>query len=127
MYYPAGNSGESYVNDVYLGFTSGASGAVPTTLTRSNGITSVVRNSTGNYTVTFDDSWVALVDFSGFVNQASYSASGAVHVRIKADALATVATHTVTIETVTAAGAVVDMASGDKLNVRFGCQLINVQ
>ena len=39
---------------LYASFISGASGAVPSALSRSRGITSITHNGTGNYTVVFD-------------------------------------------------------------------------
>lgn len=119
-------SSESYVNDLYLAFTSGATGAVPTTLTRSVGITSIVRNSTGNYTITYDDVYASVLDFSLKVRQASYAAGGACVVQLVGDAIATVATHTLTIQTTNAAGAVVDMASGDVIFGSVSLQTISV-
>ena len=75
--------GEVYVN---LQFTVGASGAVPakgTTGTRMAFIKSVVLSGTSDYTVTFDDGYVALLDWSGTIDQAAYNVAHAAKFTIK--------------------------------------------
>lgn len=57
---------------VYAEITFGASGA-PTLVTTSTlpangaskGVASIAQNSTGNYTITFQDAWIKLLGFSG--------------------------------------------------------------
>lgn len=48
-------------------FTVGASGAPTLTAAQSRGVASVARNSAGKYTLTLDDSYATLFDFSAFV------------------------------------------------------------
>lgn len=60
--------------NVDLTFTAGTAGAVPTTLTRSNGIKSVVLTST-EYLVTFQDIYQELLNVEITVQQASFSAA----------------------------------------------------
>ena len=60
--------------NVDLTFTASTSGAVPTTLTRSKGIKSVVLTST-EYLVTFQDIYAELLNVEITIQQASFSAS----------------------------------------------------
>ena len=60
--------------NVDLTFTAGTSGAVPTTLTRSKGIKSVVLTST-EYLVTFQDVYQEFLSAHPTIQQASFSAS----------------------------------------------------
>ena len=60
--------------DCDLTFTASTSGAVPTTLTRANGIKSVVLTST-EYLVTFQDVYQELLNVQITIQQASFSAS----------------------------------------------------
>ncbi len=60
--------------NVDLTFTAGTAGAVPTTLTRSNGIKSVVLTST-EYLVTFQDIYQELLNVEITIQQASFSAA----------------------------------------------------
>ena len=78
------SSGRNWIDLIWV---SGASGAVPATLTVSNYITSVVHGATGVYTVTFDSAWNALLGFEGFVKQATYSSSGACNIEVTGDAI----------------------------------------
>lgn len=57
-----------------LTFTASTAGAVPTTLTRSNGIKSVVLTST-EYLVTFQDVYQEFLNAEITIQQASFSAS----------------------------------------------------
>ena len=59
-----------------LVFTAGTSGVVPTTLTRSKGIKSVVLTST-EYLITLQDVYAEFLSVSPALKQASFSASAA--------------------------------------------------
>jgi len=114
------------VNRLFLSFTSGASGAVPTTYLVDNGFdtanTPVVRNSTGNYTATLSAVWAAYLSGGGSVRQTAgtYDAAKAFDVKIYAVDLANKTISFVTTRPDT--GVVIDMASGDILDlcVRLG-------
>ena len=113
------------VKDLFVKFTSGASGAVPAALGILGGITSVTRTGTGAYTVQFNQSYYQVVQFCGNVAQATYSSSGACDVRQISDANEA-ANGTVKFLTVTAAGAAVDMSSGDVLHMTLTVQVDSI-
>ena len=58
---PAGGTLEVDVKQLYCTITFGATGAVSASTGTGKGIKSVVRNSTGNYTITLSDQYQALV------------------------------------------------------------------
>lgn len=118
MFFTDQSSEQGGEGAVTLVFTSGASGAVPTTLTRSLGITSVEYAATGQYTVVFQNPCNADLFFGGDVQQASYSASGACALSRRSTTI-TNGIATVVFVTVTAAGAAVAAASGDIITARF--------
>ena len=62
--------------NVDLTFTAGTSGAVPTALTRSRGIKSVVLTST-EYLITLQDVYAEFINVTATNHQASFAASGA--------------------------------------------------
>jgi len=103
--------------NVDLVFTAGTSGAVPSTLTYSEGIASISLSG-NNYTVTFQDGYVAYLNGFGHVIQASYSASGATRVAPSATAVAS-STPTVTLTCYEANGTAIPMATGDELHFTF--------
>lgn len=72
--------GEVAIN---LEFTAGTSGAVPSTLTRRAGITSVVLTATGIYTVVFQDTWYAALAYSANILQATYDVTHATNIVVK--------------------------------------------
>jgi hypothetical protein len=111
-------AGRCFIDLIY---TSGASGAVPSPLGNfAFGITSVTRTGTGLFTIVFDGQASALLNYTLNNHQATYSASGACFVQVTG---VTLSTRTITIQTVTAAGAAVDPASGDILHMTFQFQL----
>lgn len=112
---------EPTVNDMFLTWVSGSSGAVAS-YTRKQGITSVVHGATGVYVVTFDAEWYKLLDWSGWVQQASYSKTGACDIRMTANAIATAGTHTVTFLVVDGDGDAVESTTGDILTISFRVQ-----
>jgi hypothetical protein len=105
-----------------LQFTSGASGAVPTTLTKRNGITSVTRTGTGAYTVVFAERPDAFLGGFGSVQPtgAAYDATLAEDVKVFNMVLSTSTAKFVTVRPDTAA--VTDPASGDIVTVTFVLQ-----
>jgi len=101
-----------------LVFVSGASGAVPATFVRGKGIKSVTRNSAGKYTIVVTRNGSDLIDFDAFVEQASFSLSGAVWGCLISQNVAT-AGGGIVVQFVTAAGAAVDPTTGDTVKVNF--------
>lgn len=104
--------------NVDLIFTASTAGAVPSTLTLADGITSVVKSS-NDYIVTFDDAYVRMLNGHGFVIQASYNAStGACEVKPTAVSIDD-SSPTVTLSFFNAAGTAVALAIGDVLRFTF--------
>ncbi len=106
-----------------LVFTSGASGAVPTTLTRSNGFSTVTRSGTGTYDVVLREVWQASIQAVGTVVQSTWAAAGAAVVNITADTIATDGKFSFNTCKVTD-GTAVDMSSGDILRLSLDLQMI---
>jgi len=110
------SSTQKTTKDIYLKFTSGASGAVPSTLTLRSGVTSVTRTGTGAYTVVLDQYFDHSVGFTQSIQQASYAKTGACDCR-KITSVGSTATFT--LLTVDGDGDAVDMASGDIIELCF--------
>jgi hypothetical protein len=114
-------------NTMWLRWTSGASGAVASIdSTKRYGfavpgaaVAPVVHGATGVYVLNLADVWNDLLDVSGDIMQASYSASGACEVVRTAFSLSA---KTVTILVTTAAGAAVEPTTGDILTVKIELQ-----
>ena len=106
--------GEPGVQTVYLQYTSGATGAIPTALTRSAGFLSVVRTGTGVVDFILNNPAFKLLSWTANVNPASYvfSAAGS-GVNTLVDAVsAAIPKVTVTFRRGDT-GAAVDTANGD--------------
>lgn len=115
------------VVDCFMEFTAGTSGAVPalTAFARRAGIRSVVLTATGIYTVTFQDSVVALLDFHVDILQATYSVTAAGKVVVKpAEVLVSAATPTIALRCYTTNGVATAAAltAGDVLKASFTLQ-----
>lgn len=111
------NSSQGGEETVYVKWTSGASGAVPTTLTNYNNVTSVVHGATGVYVITFafgGPPYSLLAFGPENIMQASYSKAGACKVVQTAVSLTN---STVTILTVDGDGDAVEPASGDIISL----------
>lgn len=65
------------VADVWLMFTAGTAGAIPTDLTYAEFISSVVLDSTGVITVHLQDTYIDVIEIDGTITQASASVSTA--------------------------------------------------
>lgn len=105
--------------NVYLQMTADTAGAVPATFTTSTGIVSVTLANTTDYIVLFDSAYLKLVDFSGFVIQASFAASGACKVAPSAVSFAD-STPTVTVTPYKGSdGTAVVLAVGDVMYCKF--------
>src|SRR5262245_7227410 len=103
---------------VDLEFTAGASGAVPTTLTTSYGITSVTK-STNDYIVKFDDTYFKFLGGFGNIVQATPAAGAAFDPKHTAFNAAAAGGATVTVTPHTAAGATNPLVVGDILQYTF--------
>lgn len=91
---------ENAVVDLYLRVSIGASGAPTLVSGQNKGVLSIVRNSAGNYTITLTDSYRRLLN----AEQKFIVATGvpaAPSMNIVSDNVATLATPTVVIQTVT--------------------------
>jgi hypothetical protein len=106
---------------VDLIFTAAAAGAVPAVLYKADGVASVVLQNTNDYLVTLQDAYIDFLNAEINVQQATYNAStGAVYGNVVAHTIDT--TGTLTIHFYNAAGAIVNLASGDQLRVTFRLQ-----
>lgn len=92
------------IADVYLMFTAGTAGAIPTTLTYAEYIESVTLDSTGVITVNLQDAYVDCIGCEGNIEQASDSAATARYV-VPAD--------TTDVGDATAPKVVVNLIAGD--------------
>ena len=118
---------ESGKAGIDLEWTSLVSGGVPALLTSGfphsgmGQVASVVHGATGVYTITFTDQWFDLLQFDGWVIQATYSAAGACNVRVTANNTGAAAKTLVLLVT-NAAGAAVDPTTNDVLYVNLRMQ-----
>lgn len=125
-YFSDDTANESGQVELYLQYTSGATGAIPTTLLRSSGFglgstAAIARTGVGLFTIQFDQIWaLKYLDFNGVFQQAAYSAAGACEVQILTDTVAT--NGQMTIEVTNAAGAAVDPANGDIVTYHWTMQ-----
>ena len=116
------------VNYVDLGWTSGATGAVPASYPGGTGwnrtsdeIKSVTRTGTGAYTIALSGPWyAAMARFQAWTLQATYANTGACSVYIVEDHSTNTTTPELKILTTNAAGTAVDMATTDQINLTFG-------
>lgn len=106
------------VIEIDLVFTAGASGAVPSTLTASTGITSVTK-STNDYLVVFDQTYLLALGGSGNVLQASVDATKAFTVKMTAVNAGASGGATATVSPYNASGTAQPLVSGDILSFQF--------
>lgn len=109
-------SSEKMPCNLYAQITFGASGA-PTLNYGGSSISSVVRNSAGDYTITFRDVWYRLMGVDHVFNSGN-SAPAAPEMWIKANSVATLGTQTLRI-VFNAAGVATDPASGEIVYIKF--------
>ena len=120
--YPA-KSGDLTTTTLHLVLPIGAAGAVGTA-TRSHEFVAAApatHDATGVYSALLRESWVALLGYHLNCKQATYSASGACEVTLKTDSVSA-STPKVVVEVRTAAGVLVDPASGDILFLTLDLQ-----
>jgi hypothetical protein len=113
-----GASFHAGVTDIFLEFTAGTSGAVPSVLTTSAGIASVVLSGTGLYTVTFQDTWFKALDYNCNILQVTYSATHGGTVRVT-PANFTNNSIALQVTTTDGVGTAVALTSGDVLKATF--------
>ena len=104
------------VKRVYLKWTSGSSGTVPSTLTVSNTVISVTHGATGVYTVVLAQSFYQSLNMEQNIMQASYSKTGACKVIKTA---VTPSTGTIVLLVVDGDGDAVDPTTNDVIEVTF--------
>lgn len=103
----------------------GSSGAPTLSAADSLGITSVVRNSTGRYTITLDDKYNALLQVVESRQLASGAPSAVGGMVIRSETVAS--TKTIVIEFVDASGVAVELASGSTLRLKIDVKNSSVQ
>lgn len=104
--------------NIYLQFTAGTSGAVPTTFASKTGIVSVTK-STNDYIVLFDSAYLKLVDYNIQIQQLSFAATGTCYGNISARSF-TDSTPTVTMSFYRGSdGTAVALTEGDIVTARF--------
>ena len=107
--------------NVDLTFTAGSAGAVPSALTRAQGIKSVVLTST-EYLVTFQDIYQEFLNMEATVHQASFAAAGAAYASPTTVNVGASSTNPNTVGVTFCKGSdgtAVVLASGDTCYVRF--------
>ena len=109
--------------DVFLEYTSGATGAIPAVLDHAKGIASVVRNSQGNITVTFNDGYLGIAGIDGSIEQATPSFVTAWMIGMPVTAVGatppTVTFDTLGADAVSGLFTAQDTLAGDKVRVHF--------
>lgn len=107
---------ESSIVDIYAKVAIGAAGAPTLNTAQSKGVSSIVRNSAGRYTITFQDSYVRTMAAKGSFIVATTPASP--NMSIVSDNIATLATPTVVVQFSTG-GVATDPASGETALLQF--------
>lgn len=99
----------------------GATGAPTLSAANSMGITSITRNSAGNYTIVLNDTWVKFLGFHATIVDSGAQTVATVYV--VSETVATAATKNIVIQCSDFAGAAVDPRNGATL--RFEIVLNN--
>lgn len=105
---------EREVKELHVQASIGAVGAP--TLSRKLGVASMARNSAGNYTITLEDKYNALLNV-GVVKQLASGAPSSVQCVIRSESVASA--KTVVIEFVDKDGAAVEVDSGTIVKIRL--------
>jgi len=117
------------VNELYLGWTSGATGALPSSYPSGYNnstaeIKSVTRTGTGAFTISLGAPWWAsMVAFHFHILQASYANTGACSVYVVEDHSTNTTTPEIKILITNAAGTATDPTTNDQVNLTF-CTVI---
>lgn len=124
-----GGDGEPGVLNLYCEYTSGASGAIPSALTRSQGFQSVARTGTGVVDFILNQPWFKLLDYNITVIQATPAATGACAYTL-VDNVSTASSSTSCKVTVTfrknSDYSAVDTASGDVVKLRLTLKSVSL-
>lgn len=100
--------------DLYLVFTAGTSGVIPTTFTHAEGFGTITLDSTGVITANLQDTYYDLLFCDGRIKQASASVSTASRVELKTNSVTSGTAPLVTVNLLASDdGAVADMGTGD--------------
>lgn len=129
--FPEPTSGEPGVLDLYCEYTSGATGAIPATLTRSQGFQAVTRTGTGVVDFVLNQPWFRLLQWTVSVAPASYAfTTGGSGVCTLVDAVATATSSTSCKVTVTFrrgdTGAAADTAINDIVKLRLTLKTVSL-
>lgn len=114
------------VTRLRLGWTSGATGALPASFpsgfnNANSEIKSVTRTGTGAYTIALKDPWWAsMCEFTYHILQASYANTGACSVYVVEDHSTNLTTPEIKILITNAAGTATDPTTSDQVNLTFG-------
>lgn len=105
---------DSQIFDLHLDVTTTTGGLVPNAPAYKKGITSIVRNGAGDYTLTLVERWNRLVSASAEVLIASYTSTKGCAYTIKSEAVNST-TPTVRIVFTQVSGAAADVDDGARL------------
>ncbi|SRR6266849_10656047 len=120
--YSDGVQSEPGLQRIHVEYTSGAVGAIPASITRMNGLKSIVRTGVGVVVYTLNNPAVDFMDFVGFVEQAAPAAGGACFVTVLDSVGTNPAILTVTYRT--NAMVAVDTLNGDVVYVSFSIKTV---
>lgn len=103
----------------------GASGAPTINAPASLGITSIARNSAGNYTITLDDKYNDLLQVTQSVQLAAGAPAAIGGMVVRSEAVDTA--KTIVVQFVDAAGAAVELDSGSTVRLKIDLKNSSVQ
>lgn len=111
------NSLEKQVVELWVKASIGSTGAVTLDAANSKGVSTMVRNSAGKYTITLQDTYQKLLETS-CTQLISTGLLTAAEFAVVSEAVATAAAPTVVVQ-FAAAGVATDMASGTVVRIRI--------
>lgn len=104
--------------EYFINWKSGATGAVPTTLTRDRGIVSVTHNGVGKFTIVVKRNGADVTNFVAWVEQATPALTGACDGVMWSQNVNT-AGGGIVVQFINAAGAATDPTTNDVVKVKF--------
>jgi hypothetical protein len=108
---------ENKVVTLFLKVAVGAAGAPTISSSLSKGIASIARNSAGKYTITLQDPYVGLLQFTQSKEKASGSPAGLGGCVVRS--VDTVTAKTIVIENLDTSGVAEELASGTTLRIKI--------
>ena len=120
-------SGTFGTSDLLVGFTSGASGALPSansgyTFFGGPLVRSITKGATGFYTINLTQPVLNITQWNIGCIQATFAAGGACDGYITTDNSGNAAAPAITVQFNTKAGVAVDPSAGDKVRIYVGFQ-----